>query len=130
MPPPTIAGVLTFADEVYELVRSVPEGRVTTYGTLARMLGRPRSARMVGWAMSRCPEDVPAHRVVNHSGTLSGGWAFGHPSVQRALLEAEGVVFVAEERCDLRRHGWPDGEDGPAARQPNREITRDRRRRR
>ena len=70
---------------------------------------------MVGWAMHHCPEDVPADRVVNHSGTLSGGWAFGHPSVQRALLEAEGVSFVAPERCDLRRHGWPDGEEGPAA---------------
>jgi methylated-DNA-protein-cysteine methyltransferase-like protein len=120
----------TFADEVYDLVRSVPEGRVTTYGTLARLLGRPRSARMVGWAMHHCPDDVPAHRVVNHSGTLSGGWAFGHPSVQRALLEDEGVAFVAEERCDLRRHGWPDGEDGPAARQPHREVSGERRRRR
>jgi methylated-DNA-protein-cysteine methyltransferase-like protein len=105
--------VSTFADDVHDLVRSVPFGRVTTYGTLARLLGRPRSARMVGWAMHRCPEDVPAHRVVNHNGTLSGGWAFGHPSVQRALLEDEGVMFIAEERCDLRRHGWPDGEEGP-----------------
>ena len=57
-----------------------------------------RSARLVGWAMRHCPDDVPAHRVVNASGVLSGGWAFGHPSIQRARLEAEGVRFVAEER--------------------------------
>jgi len=118
-----------FADEVHDLVRTVPEGRVTTYGTLARLLGRPRSARMVGWAMHHCPEDVPAHRVVNHNGTLSGGWAFGHPSVQRALLEAEGVRFIAAERCDLKRHGWPDGADGPAA-HLRAESTGDRHRRR
>jgi len=107
--------VATFAEDVYALVRRVPSGRVTTYGTLARLLGRPRNARMVGWAMHQCPEDVPAHRVVNRDGVLSGGWAFGHPSIQRALLEEEGVQFVGPERCDLRRHGWPDGEFGPPA---------------
>ena len=63
---------------------------------------------MVGWAMRRCPDGVPAHRVVNASGVLSGGWAFGHPSVQRALLEAELVRFIGPERCDLDAHFWPD----------------------
>jgi len=100
----------SFVDAVHALVQSVPAGRVTTYGTLARLLGRPRSARMVGWALHHCPHDVPAHRVVNHAGRLSGGWAFGHPSVQQALLEEEGVVFLDEAQLDLRRYGWPDDE--------------------
>jgi methylated-DNA-protein-cysteine methyltransferase-like protein len=100
--------VLNFADEVYAVVRSIPPGRVTTYGTISKLLGHYRRARMVGWAMSRCPDDVPAHRVVGAGGYLSGGWAFGHPSVQRALLEDEGVCFIGEERCDLRAHLWPD----------------------
>ena len=98
----------TFAEEVYAVVRSVPPGRVTTYGTIARLLGRVRGARQVGWAMHNCPDDVPAHRVVGAGGVLSGGWAFGHPSVQRSLLEDEGVQFVGPERCDIARHLWPD----------------------
>lgn len=97
-----------FAEEVYAVVRSVPPGRVTTYGTISHLLGRLRGARQVGWAMHNCPDDVPAHRVVGAGGYLSGGWAFGHPSVQRALLEEEGVRFVGPERCDLRTHLWPD----------------------
>jgi methylated-DNA-protein-cysteine methyltransferase-like protein len=97
-----------FAEEVYAVVRSVPPGRVTTYGTIARLLGRIRGARQVGWAMHNCPEDVPAHRVVGVGGYLSGGWAFGHPSIQRAMLEEEGVRFSGPERCDLRAHLWPD----------------------
>lgn len=98
----------SFAEEVYAVVRSVPPGRVTTYGTISRLLGRVRGARQVGWAMHNCPDDVPAHRVVGAGGYLSGGWAFGHPSVQRALLEDEGVHFTGPERCDLRAHLWPD----------------------
>lgn len=98
----------SFSDEVYAVVRSVPLGRVTTYGTISRLLGRERGARQVGWAMHNCPDDVPAHRVVGAGGYLSGGWAFGHPSVQRALLVDEGVRFTGPERCDLRAHIWPD----------------------
>ena len=100
---------------MYAVVRSVPPGRVTTYGTISRLLGRVRGARQVGWAMHHCPDDVPAHRVVGAGGHLSGGWAFGHPSVQRTLLEDEGVRFVGPERCDLRAHLWPDDAvDAPA----------------
>jgi methylated-DNA-protein-cysteine methyltransferase-like protein len=107
--------VSTFAEEVYAIVRSVPPGRVTTYGTIARLLGRVRGARQVGWAMRHCPDDVPAHRVVGAGGYLRGGWAFGHPSVQRALLEDEGVPFAGLERCDIRAHIWPElREDGPS----------------
>ncbi|MDP8923400.1 MAG: MGMT family protein [Chloroflexota bacterium] len=97
----------TFEAQVFEVVRRVPAGRVTTYGTIARLLGQPRTARRVGWALHRCPDDVPAHRVVGADGRLSGGWAFGAPAIQRALLEAEGVGFLGSERCDLAAHRWP-----------------------
>ena len=101
----------SFAEEVYALVRQIPPGRVTTYGTIGQLLGRYRSARLVGWAMRHSPGGLPAHRVVNASGILSGGWAFGHPSVQRALLDAEGVTFVADARCDLCTHYWPTSDE-------------------
>jgi methylated-DNA-protein-cysteine methyltransferase-like protein len=104
--------VSSFTEEVYAIVRSIPPGRVTTYGTISRLLGRVRGARQVGWAMHHCPDDVPAHRVVGAGGVLVGGWAFGHPSIQRALLEDEGVTFTGAERCDLRRHFWPDDDEG------------------
>jgi methylated-DNA-protein-cysteine methyltransferase related protein len=63
---------------------------------------------MVGWALSNCPPDVSehAHRVVNRYGELSGGWAWGHPDVMRALLADEGVTFTAEYRVDLGKHMW------------------------
>ncbi len=89
-----------FFQQVYALVRQVPAGRVTSYGAIARALGSPRRAREVGWALASLPEehDVPAHRVVNSQGALSGGWAFGAPEVQRRLLEVEGVRFDARGR--------------------------------
>ncbi len=96
-----------FEARVYEIVRAIPFGRVTTYGTIARLAGTPRAARRVGWALHHCPEGLSAHRVVNSAGRLSGGWAFGAPEVQRALLEAEGVRFVGEDRCDLAAFRWP-----------------------
>lgn len=105
----------TFRSQVYDVVRRIPEGRVTTYGAIARALGAPRSARMVGWAMSTCPDDVSeiAHRVVNRHGELSGGWAWGHPDIMRGLLEDEGVEFTASHTVDLARFYWePDGARG------------------
>ena len=98
----------SFPERVYAIVREIPEGRVTTYGTIAAVLGERRAARMVGWAMHGCPEDVSsvAHRVVNRYGELSGGWAWGHPDIMKRLLLDEGVTFVAEYRVDLERHFW------------------------
>jgi methylated-DNA-protein-cysteine methyltransferase-like protein len=97
-----------FYARVYDLVRQVPTGRVTTYGALAWALGMPRGARQVGWALAALPEehDVPAHRVVNRVGALSGGWAFGAPEVQRMRLEDEGVRFDPEGRVRLERFLW------------------------
>ena len=100
-----------FTNRVYDLVARIPYGRVTTYGALARAVGEPRSARMVGWAVNAPPPELglPCHRVVNRIGFLSGGWHFGHPDVMRDALLEEGVTFVDEYQVDLKRHFWdPD----------------------
>lgn len=96
---------------VFALVQACPEGRVTTYGWLARAVGYPRGARMVGWIMNRTPSGVPAQRVLNSKGELSGGWAFGGPQIMRQLLEEEGIAFTADERVDLKRYGWDPSRD-------------------
>lgn len=104
---------LTFPQRVYRLVRHIPEGRVTTYGAIARALGSPRSARMVGWALNTVPEglDLPAHRVINRVGYLSGGWHFGHPDVMRARLEEEGIEVSNEYMVDLDVYLWDPATD-------------------
>ena len=102
-----------FTEDVYRLVRCVPVGRVISYGAVARALGQPGKAREVGWALFRCPSDVPAHRVVNREGRLSGGWAFGGLEVRRLRLEAEGVRFSAPDQLDLERYGWQPAESFP-----------------
>jgi methylated-DNA-protein-cysteine methyltransferase related protein len=97
---------------VYALVRQVPRGRVITYRAIAQLLGDPRKAREVGWAMaaaSNAEPRIPAHRVINARGELSGGPAFGGYEIQRERLEAEGVVFLPDGRVDLERYLWlPD----------------------
>ena len=103
--------VETLATRVFALVRACPAGRVTTYGWIGRALGYPRGARMVGWMMNESPEGVPAQRVINSMGELSGSWAFGSPGRMRQLLEAEGIVFSAEGRVDLKRYGWDPSRD-------------------
>lgn len=99
-------GNASFYQAVYALVAQVPPGHVTTYGDLALALGRPRHARLVGYALARCPDDVdiPAHRVVNHRGEVSRAWGGGHPEEQVALLRAEGIAFTRAGHVDLRRH--------------------------
>jgi methylated-DNA-protein-cysteine methyltransferase-like protein len=100
-----------FNQRVYALARRVPAGRVITYGAIARLLGQPGKAREVGWAMHVCPDDVPAQRVVNRLGEVTGDQFADGAAVRRALLEAEGVQFDQRGRCDLSRYGWePDPE--------------------
>src|SRR5947209_1228637 len=103
--------VATLVARVFALVRACPLGRVTTYGWLAKAVGYPRGARMVGWIMNETPEGVPAQRVINSKGELSGSWAFGRPGVMRQLLEQEGILFSAEGRVDLKRYGWDPTRD-------------------
>ena len=96
---------------VFALVRACPVGRVTTYGWLAKAVGYPRGARMIGWFMNESAEGVPAQRVINSKGELSGSWAFGQKGRMRKLLENEGVVFSEDERVDLKRYGWDPSRD-------------------
>ena len=93
---------------MYEIVRQIPIGKVTTYGTIARLCGNQRMSRQVGWALHVNPESgvVPCHRVVNREGRLSGAFAFGGKNVQHDLLEAEGVEFIDFDTVDLSKHGW------------------------
>jgi len=102
-----------FIERVYDVVARIPHGRVTTYGRIARALGAPSSARMVGWALSRTPPEraLPAHRVVNRVGFLSGALHFGHPDVMRGLLLDEGIPFVDEDTVDLDAVLWDPADD-------------------
>ncbi len=101
----------TLSARVFALVRACPVGRVTTYGWIGKALGYPRGARMIGWFMNETPEGVPAQRVINSKGELSGSWAFGQRGRMRQLLEAEGIVFSANETVDLKRYGWDPSRD-------------------
>lgn len=95
-------------EQVYALVRQIPPGKVATYGQLAHLIGRPRGARLVGYAMSACPSSagVPCHRVVNRFGGTTAAFDTFGPGTQRALLEAEGVAFTPEGCVDLSLHLW------------------------
>ncbi len=101
----------TLMARVFALVRACPPGRVTTYGWIGKALGYPRGARMIGWIMNETPEGVPAQRVINSKGELSGSWAFGERGRMRQLLEAEGIVFSEDERVNLKRYGWDPSTD-------------------
>ncbi len=91
---------------VFALVQACPAGRVTTYGWLAKAVGYPRGARMVGWIMNEAFTGIPAQRVINSKGELSGSWAFGSPDQMRLLLENEGIIFTADGKVDLKQYGW------------------------
>lgn len=97
-----------FNDAVYELVRQIPEGRVASYGQIARLAGRPRNARFVGFALHVNPEPgvIPCHRVVFQDGSLAPGFAFGGEDEQRRLLQAEGIEFLPDGRVDMERFRW------------------------
>jgi methylated-DNA-protein-cysteine methyltransferase-like protein len=97
-----------FYERVYRLVRQVPPGRVTSYGAIACMLGHPRAARAVGWALHGLPEgtDVPWHRVINSQGRISTSCREHSADLQRVLLEAEGVEFDERGYVDWQQFGW------------------------
>ena len=97
-----------FFERVYEVARQIPYGKVTSYGAIAKVLGAARSSRMVGWAMnaSHNLEDVPAHRVVNRNGLLTGKHHFDGTNLMQQLLENEGVVVKENQIVDLEKHFW------------------------
>ena len=98
-----------FFQRVYEVAKLVPYGRVTSYGAIAEYLGSKGSARMVGWAMNNShnqPENIPAHRVVNRNGLLTGKRHFGGGDVMKNLLESEGVKFNDDQILNFDRIFW------------------------
>ena len=97
-----------FFERVYSVVRQIPYGRVTSFGAIAKALGTARSARMVGWAMnaSHSLDDVPAHRVVNRNGLLTGKLHFGGTNLMQQLLENEGIVVIDNQVQDFKNIFW------------------------
>ena len=99
----------SFFERAWDVVRQIPEGRVASYGQVARLMGAPRCERQVGYAMHGSPGvagGVPCHRVVFADGSLAPGFAFGGPGEQRRMLEAEGVGFTPGGRVDMARFSW------------------------
>jgi methylated-DNA-protein-cysteine methyltransferase-like protein len=93
---------------IYKVVRCIPPGKVASYGQIAKMLGQPQAARTVGWAMGAVPDgsDVPWQRVINSKGMISLPPGSPGATLQRALLEEEGVVFDDKGRVNLKVYGW------------------------
>ena len=98
-----------FFDNVYEVVRLIPYGRATSYGTIAKYLGTGRSSRMVGWAMNAAhsqKKPVPAHRVVNRNGLLTGKHHFANPHMMQELLEQEGIIVKNDKIINFKKVFW------------------------
>jgi methylated-DNA-protein-cysteine methyltransferase related protein len=98
-----------FFSKVYKVTKLIPSGRITTYGAIARFLGSGRSARMVGWALNVChgnQEFIPAHRVVNRNGLLTGKHHFGNSTTMEQLLENEGVIIEDDRVINFREEFW------------------------
>ena len=103
-----------FFEKVYDVARKIPFGRVTSYGAIAMHLGAARSARMVGWAMNNSHNqeiEVPAHRVVNRKGLLTGKHHFDGSDLMQQLLENEGIVVIDNQIQDLDKVFWNPSEE-------------------
>ena len=99
---------MTVFEKIYSVVAQVPKGKVATYGQIAMLVGNPRWARVVGYALHVNPDPavIPCHRIVNRDGRLAPAFAFGGENAQRRLLENEGVTFTEDGKVDLQRHRW------------------------
>jgi methylated-DNA-protein-cysteine methyltransferase related protein len=98
-----------FFGKVYEVTRLIPPGRVTSYGAIARFLGTGKSARMVGWALNTShnkSDYIPAHRVVNRIGLLTGKYHFGNSTTMQQLLENEGLIIEDDRVIDFKEKFW------------------------
>ncbi len=105
----TLAKEKSFFDRVYEVCRLIPVGRVSTYGAIAKYISLPKAARMVGWALNKCEtaqEYVPAHRVVNRTGLLTGKQHFGGSNIMKELLQSEGIVIVDNQITNFDKVFW------------------------
>jgi methylated-DNA-protein-cysteine methyltransferase-like protein len=92
-----------FFEQVYGVVAQIPHGKVVSYGQIAKLLGNPRGARIVGWAMRNCPEGLPWHRVVMADGSVTGGV---YAALRREKLESEGIPFLPDGRVDMNLCRW------------------------
>lgn len=100
---------MDFFKQVYEVVKCIPPGRVTSYGAIAKYIGSPGASRMVGWAMNAShshTEYIPAHRVVNRNGVLTGKHHFDNPNAMQELLEAEGIKLKESQIIDFKTIFW------------------------
>lgn len=99
---------MAFFELVYEIVKKIPYGKVATYGQIAKLIGAPKKAREVGWALhaNPLPGIIPCHRVVDRFGRTSGSFAFGGSQEQRRLLEAEDIKFDDEGKVILDTYLW------------------------
>lgn len=106
-----------FFEKVYRVVAEIPPGRVCSYGLIAEFLGAKSSARLVGYAMNGVGdrEEIPAHRVVNRAGLLTGKFHFGHPDTMKNRLVAEGVGFLNDDQVDFRKYVWDPMAELPSA---------------
>lgn len=98
-----------FFDKVYNVVRQIPYGKVTSYGAIARSIGSPQASRMVGWAMNNSHNIlpfVPAHRVVNRNGMLTGKVHFGEPETMANLLKSEGIIVEDDRIINFQEVFW------------------------
>lgn len=105
---------VSFFEQVYQVVRLIPKGRVTSYGAIASYLGAKGSSRMVGYAMngaSAVIPEVPAQRVVNRNGLLTGKFHFESPTKMEELLASEGIKVVDDKIVDFKKHFWDPGEE-------------------
>ncbi len=95
-------------EKIYEVVKQIPKGKVTTYGRVAAMAGNPHWSQVVGYALHVNPKPgvIPCHRVVNREGKTAEAFAFGGGETQRALLEKEGIIFEPDGTVDLKKYGW------------------------
>ena len=103
-----------FFSKVYEVTKRIPYGRITSYGAIARYLGSGRSARMVGWALNVSHsnrEFIPAHRVVNRNGLLSGKFHFGNSTTMEQLLENEGIIIENDLIINFEEKFWDPGKE-------------------
>lgn len=102
-----------FFERVYEVAKHIPYGKVTSYGAIAKQIGAAGSARMVGWAMnaSHKDADVPAHRVVNRKGLLTGKHHFDGTNLMQQLLESEGITVINNQIQDFEKHFWDPGKE-------------------
>ena len=107
--PPAKTDNSGFFERVYTITRLIPYGRVTSYGAIAKSIGSPGASRMVGWALNNChtlDETIPAHRVVNRTGLLSGKHHFRHPELMQQLLESEGISVIDDKVVDFEQLFW------------------------